>query len=75
MSLALNPAQIAVLNSPSHLPVLAGLAVRFAVMVTTWDQRRRSRKHLRGLTPHLLRDIGLDIPAALAEASKPFWRA
>ncbi len=74
MSYALNPAQIAVLNSQSHVPVVAGLAVRFAVIVTTWDLRRRTRRHLRALPPHLLPDIGLDHPAAMAEASKPFWR-
>jgi uncharacterized protein YjiS (DUF1127 family) len=75
MSYALTPAQLAVLNSRSHVPVVAGLAVRFAVMVTTWDRRRRTRMHLRDVPPHLLRDIGLDYLSAHAEASKPFWRA
>ena len=67
--------QIAVLTNQSHVPVLAGLALRFAVMVTTWHLRRRTRAHLRDLPSYLLPDIGLDHPAAMAEASKPFWRA
>lgn len=75
MSHALHPAQIAVLNSQSHLPFLAGFAVRFAVAVTKWDMRRRTRKHLRDMPPHLLKDIGLDRHAAHAEATKPFWQA
>ncbi|WP_322889032.1 MULTISPECIES: DUF1127 domain-containing protein [unclassified Yoonia] len=75
MSYTIQPMQIAVLTSQSHVPVMAGLALRFAVIVTTWDLRRRTRVHLRDLPPHLLRDIGLDHPAAMAEVSKPFWRA
>ncbi|MFN3662440.1 DUF1127 domain-containing protein [Yoonia sp.] len=75
MSYALRPAQIAILNNRSQLPVVAGLAVRFAVIVTTWDLRRRTRRHLHDLPPHLFNDIGLDCHTAIAEASKPFWRA
>ena len=75
MSYTIQPMQIAVLTNQSHVPVLAGLALRFAVMVTTWDLRRRTRAHLRDLPPYLLPDIGFDYPTARAEASKPFWRA
>ncbi|ARU00765.1 DUF1127 domain-containing protein [Yoonia vestfoldensis] len=75
MFIAIQPQQVAALARQSHLPIMAGLALRFAVIVTTWDQRRRTRKHLRNLPLHLLDDIGLDYPAALAEMSKPFWRA
>lgn len=75
MSHALHPAQIAVLNSRTHLPFAAGLAVRFAVVVTKWDMRRRTRKHLRALPPYMLKDIGVERHAAIAEASKPFWQA
>ena len=75
MSYAIHPAQIAVLAGQSQLPVVAGLAVRFAVIVTEWDLRRRTRQHLRDLPAYLLDDIGLERPAAIAEASKPFWRA
>ena len=74
MSHALHPAQISVLNSQARLPVLAGLAVRFAVAVTRWDTRRRTRHALKHLEPHLLCDIGLDRQTAKAEAAKPFWQ-
>ncbi len=74
MSHALHPAQINALNSQARLPLLAGIAVRFAVAVTKWDTRRRTRKHLGALDPYLLKDIGLDHISAQAEASKPFWQ-
>ena len=72
---ALHAAQVAILNSRSQLPVVASLAVRFAVVVTAWDLRRRTRRHLHNMPPHLFNDIGLDCQTAIAEASKPFWRA
>ncbi len=74
MSHALHPAQIAVLNAQAHLPVVAGLAVKFAVTVVKWDTRRKTRRSLKELEPHLLRDIGLDRFSAQAEATKPFWQ-
>ena len=43
--------------------------------VTAWDQRRRTRKDLRNLSDHMLRDIGLDPIIAAIEAAKPFWVA
>lgn len=74
MSQALHPAQISLLNAQAKLPVVAGLAVKFAVAVTKWDTRRTTRRCLRKLEPHLLNDIGLDRLSAQAEASKPFWQ-
>ncbi len=74
MSHALHHAQINLLNAQARLPLVAGLAVKFAVVVTKWDTRRKTRRDLRLLEPHMLRDIGLDHPTASAEASKPFWR-
>ncbi len=75
MSHALQTAQqINVLNAQAHLPVVARVAVTFAVLVTKWDTRRKTRKALKHLEPHLLHDIGLDRPSALAEAAKPFWQ-
>ena len=57
--------------SPQPLPPL----LRVTRLVVTWDMRRRTRKDLRALSDHLLHDIGLDPKTAVAEASKPFWRA
>jgi len=57
------------------MPLVARMAVRFAVAVTKWDMRRKTRRHLKNLTPHLLNDIGLDASTAHAELSKPFWQA
>lgn len=74
MSHALHTAQINVLNSQKNLPLVAGLAVKFAVIVTKWDTRRKSRRTLTNMEPHLLHDIGLDRHSAHAEASKPFWQ-
>ncbi|WP_342075713.1 DUF1127 domain-containing protein [Yoonia sp. SS1-5] len=74
MSHALRTAQIVALNEYAPLPLVADLAVRFAVVVTKWDRLRKTRKQLRGLDKHLLRDIGLDAFTAQAEASKPFWQ-
>ena len=74
MSHALHPAHIALLNQQAQLPVLANVAVRFAVAVTKWDMRRKTRRALKRLDGHLLVDIGVDQSAADAEGSKPFWQ-
>jgi uncharacterized protein YjiS (DUF1127 family) len=42
--------------------------------VTIWTARRRDRRALAALDPHLLRDIGLNEDQAAREAGKPFWR-
>ena len=49
--------------------------VRAVATGWAWHDRTRQRRALRELSDHLLRDIGLDRGAALAEATKPFWRA
>jgi len=74
MSQALRTAQIAALNDYAPLPLVADLAVRFAVVVTKWDRMRKTRKQLRTLEPHLLRDIGMDEITAQKEANRPFWQ-
>ena len=75
MSHALHTAQqIEILNAQAHLPVIARAAVKFAVLVTKWDTRQKTRKTLKALEPHLLDDIGLDRTSALTEAAKPFWQ-
>lgn len=74
MSQALHATQINTLNAQANLPWVAGLAVKFAVAVTVWDTRRKTRSMLKQLEPHILRDIGLDRTSAQAEASKSFWQ-
>ena len=74
MSHALQSAQISILNAQANLPFVAGLAVKFAVAVVKWDTRHKTRRSLRKLEPHLLRDSGLDHSSAQAEAAKPFWQ-
>jgi uncharacterized protein YjiS (DUF1127 family) len=74
MSQALHTAQISLLNAQAKLPLLAHLAVNFAVAVTSWETRRKTRRTLKYLEPHLLHDIGLDRSSAQAEAAKPFWQ-
>ncbi|UWQ89455.1 DUF1127 domain-containing protein [Aliisedimentitalea scapharcae] len=65
---------MAYLNSRPALPVLAQWAVGFAVLVTKWTLRQRTRKHLRHLTPEQLQDIGLTRAEAHYQATLPFWR-
>jgi len=40
-----------------------------------WSSRRHTRRQLRTMDDHMLRDIGLLPDEALAEGLKPFWRA
>lgn len=55
-------------------PVAAKLAVAFAVLVTKWATRRRTRLALSKLDAHLLRDVGLTPAIADDEARRVFWR-
>lgn len=56
------------------LPSPARLFGAAMQVVLAWETRRRMRTDLARLDPHLLRDIGVNPDAAMAEASKPFWR-
>ena len=73
MSHVITSAQMSVLSDAARIPALASVAVAFAVVVTKWDSRRRTRNHLKDLPPHLLKDIGVDPITAAREAAKPFW--
>ena len=55
-------------------PVAAQLAVKFAVVVTTWATRRRTRLALSRLEPWQLRDVGLTPTEADFESRRVFWR-
>lgn len=73
MTHAAHAPQIAFLGAQSKLSPLAVVALRVAVTLTHWSQRRRTRLHLSTLDDHLLRDIGLDRLSARKEASRKFW--
>lgn len=59
MTRSANAALIAQLSTAPTLPALAQIALRVAVVLTKWDVQRRSRRGLKGLSDHHLRDIGL----------------
>ena len=56
------------------LPPLSRFLVSVALMLATWEARRRGRLALARLDDHLLRDIGLNDGRAAREASKAFWQ-
>ena len=56
------------------LPPISAVALRFVVVLTKWDERRRTRRSLGALDPHLLQDIGLTKGEARLEAERPFWK-
>ena len=65
--------QITYLGEQAALSPAAVLALRVAVTLTKWSERRRTRGHLNYLDDHLLRDIGLDRLTAQKEANRKFW--
>ena len=62
-----SPVQIAAMPKAR---VLRGV-VQLAAL---WSERHRSRRALRGLDAHMLRDIGVDATQAETEARRPFWQ-
>lgn len=60
----------------THLPLRnrLSLATRITQTVMAALARRRDRRRLGHLDPHLLRDIGLDVETAGQESVKPFWQ-
>ncbi|XDA99735.1 DUF1127 domain-containing protein [Sulfitobacter sp. LCG007] len=74
-ALTLTPETLAYLSQTRSMPVLAVVAVKFAVVLSKWTTRRRSRQALSQLAPWQLRDVGLTPGQAREEAAKVFWRA
>jgi len=68
-----NKALLQMTASPT-LPLVATIAVRFAGLVTTWDNRQRTRNQLKHLDNHLLEDIGVTYAQARKEAARRFWQ-
>ena len=74
LAVTLSTEALGILNQRS-LPVLALIAVKFAVCVTKWGTRRRTRRALATLEPWQLRDVGLTPEQAKTEAARAFWDA
>ncbi len=53
---------------------LLGLLADALNQVSLWSERAAQRRHLAGLSDHVLKDIGLSRADAVGESSKPFWR-
>lgn len=60
--------------SAQPLPPLSRALVTLALTVAAWELRHRTRKQLKHLPHHMLRDIGLNPGEVSAEIEKPFWR-
>ncbi|WP_300029902.1 DUF1127 domain-containing protein [uncultured Roseobacter sp.] len=73
--MTLSPRTLDYLNRTRSVPVLSLIAVEFAVCLSKWATRRRTRQTLKQLSTWQLADVGLTPEMADKEASKVFWRA
>jgi uncharacterized protein YjiS (DUF1127 family) len=73
-TLTLSTEAVSLLNQRGT-PVLAIIAVKFAVYVTKTATRRRTRMALARREPWQLRDVGLTPGEAHDEQIKVFWKA
>ena len=62
------------LRENNALPIVSVLAVQFAVTVSKWTLRHRTRQALGQLTETQLRDMGLTPLQARREAARLFWQ-
>jgi uncharacterized protein YjiS (DUF1127 family) len=60
--------------SAGHMGSARELLQSAGATLLTWLDRARQRRHLRTLSDHMLRDIGLSRADVEGEAGKPFWR-
>ncbi|MEM5519191.1 DUF1127 domain-containing protein [Sulfitobacter sp. AS59] len=73
-TLTLSTETVAILNQRGT-PVLAVIAVKFAVCVTKMATRRRTRHALKQLEAWQLDDVGLTPKQAHDESIRVFWKA
>lgn len=64
---------LSILSQPGA-PLAARCAVQFAVLVTNWATRRRTRLALKQLEPWQLNDVGLTPTDAYYESRRVFWQ-
>jgi uncharacterized protein YjiS (DUF1127 family) len=62
------------LRENNALPIVSVWAVEFAVTVSKWTTRHRTRKALGQLTDTQLRDVGLTPTQADQEVARVFWQ-
>ena len=62
------------LRENNALPIVSVMAVQFAVTVSKWTLRHRTRMALGHLTEAQLRDVGLTPLQARREAARLFWQ-
>ena len=62
------------LRENNALPIVSVNAVQFAVTVSKWTLRHRTRKALGQLTEAQLRDVVLTPLQARREAARLFWQ-
>jgi uncharacterized protein YjiS (DUF1127 family) len=62
------------IGTPSGRGSRAGGAAHWRTMLRTWRGRCATRRALRSLDDHMLRDAGFEPRAARREARRPFWR-
>lgn len=62
------------LRENNALPIVSVLAVEFAVTVSKWTTRHRTRKALSQLSARDLDDVGLTPMQARREAARMFWQ-
>lgn len=58
--------------SARQLPPLTAMALGIVVLVAKWEERRRTRRALKRLEPHLLRDVGLSQDDVARELGQRF---
>jgi uncharacterized protein YjiS (DUF1127 family) len=62
------------LRENNALPIVSVLAVEFAVTMSKWTTRQRTRRALSQLTKRDLEDVGLTPMQARREAARMFWQ-
>lgn len=62
------------LTTHRTMPPLATVFYALAAKVLEWEQRQQTRRALKRLDAHLLRDIGLCASSAHQEGRKVFWK-